>query len=62
MLNTLRRIINEVNEARDLDQALDIIVAQVREAMHVDVCSVYLKDDILQQHVLMATEGLDFAA
>lgn len=62
MLNTLRRIINEVNDARDLDEALDIIVAQVREAMSVDVCSVYLKDDILQQHVLMATEGLDFAA
>ena len=62
MLNTLRRIIHEVNDARDLDEALDIIVAQVREAMSVDVCSVYLKDDILQQHVLMATEGLDFAA
>ncbi|MGD8925840.1 MAG: phosphoenolpyruvate--protein phosphotransferase, partial [Thioalkalispiraceae bacterium] len=35
---------------------------QVREAMGADVCSVYLKDDILQQHVLMATEGLDFAS
>jgi phosphotransferase system enzyme I (PtsP) len=62
MLETLRRIINEVNDARDIDEALDIIVSQVREAMHADVCSVYLKDDILQQHVLMATEGLDFAA
>lgn len=62
MLNTLRRIINEVNDARDLDEALDIIVKQVREAMSADVCSVYLKDDILQQHVLMATEGLDSAS
>ena len=47
MLDTLRRIINEVNDARDLDEALDIIVSQVRKAMSADVCSVYLKDDIL---------------
>ena len=58
MLNTLRRIIQEVNAARNLDQALNIIVEQVREAMHADVCSVYLTDDVLHQHVLMATRGL----
>lgn len=59
MLNTLRRIIQEVNAARNLDQALDIIVEQVREATHADVCSVYLTDEVLQQHVLMATRGLN---
>jgi len=58
MLTTLRRIILEVNAARNLDQALNIIVEQVREAMHADVCSVYLTDDTLKQHVLMATRGL----
>ena len=58
MLNTLRRIIQEVNAARNLDQALEIIVKGVREAMGADVCSVYLTDEVLQQHVLMATEGL----
>lgn len=58
MLNTLRRIIQEVNAARNLDQALNIIVEQVRDAMHADVCSVYLTDEGLQQHVLMATRGL----
>jgi len=58
MLSTLRRIIQEVNAARNLDQALEIIVKGVREAMGADVCSVYLTDEILQQHVLMATEGL----
>ena len=58
MLDTLRRIINEVNDARDLDQALELIVKRVREAMGADVCSVYLTDEVLQQHVLMATEGL----
>jgi len=58
MLNTLRRIIQEVNAARNLDQALNIIVEQVREAMHADVCSVYLTDEVIKQHVLMATRGL----
>jgi phosphotransferase system enzyme I (PtsP) len=58
MLTTLRRIIQEVNAARNLDQALEIIVKGVREAMGADVCSVYLTDENLQQHVLMATEGL----
>lgn len=58
MLETLRRIINEVNDARDLDQALELIVTRVRDAMGADVCSIYLADEVLQQHVLMATEGL----
>ncbi len=59
MLNTLRRIIQAVNDARDLDQALDVIVHEVREAMAADVCSVYLTNEESQEHVLMATEGLD---
>ncbi len=59
MLDTLRRIINEVNDARNLDQALDVIVTRVRDALGADVCSVYLTDESLQQHVLMATKGLN---
>ncbi|MDH5407320.1 MAG: phosphoenolpyruvate--protein phosphotransferase [Gammaproteobacteria bacterium] len=58
MLDILRRIIQEVNSARNLDQALNIIVQQVKQAMAVDVCSVYLSNDVQQQHVLMASEGL----
>jgi phosphotransferase system enzyme I (PtsP) len=58
MLNPLRRIVQEVSSARSLDQALAIIVQRVREAMRVDVCSVYLKDQSSTQLVLMATEGL----
>ena len=59
MLNTLRRIIQAVNDARDLDQALGIIVHQVRHAMQADVCSVYLTDYNAKEHVLMATDGLN---
>ena len=58
MLNQLRRIIQEVNSARNLDQALSIIVQRVKETMEVEVCSVYLKAEEEQQLVLMATEGL----
>ncbi len=59
MLNTLRRIVQEVNSARDLSAALAIIVQRVREAMGSEVCSVYLLDPGSTRYVLMATEGLN---
>lgn len=59
MLETLHRIVQEVNTARDLQQALAIIVKRVKQAMSVDVCSVYLTDFKRQRHVLMATDGLN---
>ena len=57
MLDTLRRTIQEVNRAPDLPRALSIIVNRVKQAMVVDVCSVYLVDAELEQIVLMATDG-----
>ncbi|MFC1378137.1 MAG: phosphoenolpyruvate--protein phosphotransferase [gamma proteobacterium symbiont of Clathrolucina costata] len=58
MLDTLHRIVKEVNAAPDLEQALDIIVTQVKGAINTDVCSVYLTDFERREHVLMATKGL----
>jgi len=58
MLEILRRIVQEVNAAPDLEQALQIIVQRVRESVGVDVASVYLKDAERGQYVLSATEGL----
>jgi len=58
MLVTLRRIVQEVSNARDLDQALNTIVRRVREALRVDACSVYLLDRGTHELLLMATEGL----
>ena len=58
MLNTLRKIVQEVNAAKDLKAALGIIVQRVREAMGTQVCSVYLLDPETNRFVLMATEGL----
>jgi len=59
MLDTLRRIIQEVNAARSVEQALEIIVRRVKEAIQVDVCSIYLADEERHNLILMATEGLD---
>ncbi|MCU7924245.1 MAG: phosphoenolpyruvate--protein phosphotransferase [Candidatus Thiodiazotropha sp. (ex Dulcina madagascariensis)] len=58
MLDTLHRIVKEVNAASDLERALGIIVTQVKRAVDADVCSVYLTDFERRDHVLMATEGL----
>jgi phosphotransferase system enzyme I (PtsP) len=58
MLDTLRSIIQEVNAARNLDQALAIIVERVKSALLVDVCSVYLADHESGELVLMASDGL----
>lgn len=57
MLNSLRRIVQEVNGAADLKSVLEIIVSRVKSAMATQVCSVYLRDRG-GIYVLMATEGL----
>lgn len=59
MLDALRKIVQEVNAAKDLKTALGIIVLRVKEMMSVQVCSVYLLDEATDQYVLMATEGLN---
>ncbi len=58
MLGTLRRIVQEVNNAPSLEVALQIIVSRVKRAVDVDVCSIYLQDSE-QKYVLMATNGLN---
>jgi phosphotransferase system enzyme I (PtsP) len=58
MLDTLRRLIQEVNVARNLEQALAIIVQRIKQIIDADVCSVYLADSNSEHYVLMATEGL----
>lgn len=62
MLDVLRRIVQEVGGAGDLEQALTIIVKRVKQAMAADVCSVYLADYSQRRHMLMATDGLNPAA
>lgn len=59
MLQTLRRIVQEVNSTRDLSQVLEIIVCRVKKAIDADVCSIYLFDDNETKFTLMATDGLN---
>ncbi|OEY66611.1 phosphoenolpyruvate--protein phosphotransferase [Marinobacter sp. X15-166B] len=58
MLTLLRSLVQEVNSARDLNEALDIIVSRVQKAVGTDVCSVYMLDPTTDRYILMATEGL----
>lgn len=58
MLDTLRRIVQEVNNAPDIRSALDFMAQRVRDAMGTEVCSIYLRDDDKERYVLMASEGL----
>jgi phosphotransferase system enzyme I (PtsP) len=59
MLETLRHIVQEVNAAEGLSQALEIIVRRVREAMGTEVCSVYMRDPGSDRFIFRATEGLN---
>lgn len=59
MLDALRNIVQEVNGAKDLQTALDVIVSRVREVMGTEVCTVYLRDPNTGRYVFMANEGLN---
>ena len=59
MLEILRNIVQEVNGAEGLDDALGIIVRRVRDAMHTEVCSVYMRDASSERFIFRATEGLN---
>ena len=59
MLNTLRRIIQEVAGAQDFRDALNIMVKRVAKALETQACSVFLLDRLHGEYVLMATQGLN---
>lgn len=58
MLNSLRRIVQEVNSAEDFSSVLGIIVTRVKSVMNTGMCSVYLHDTDSDTYVLAATDGL----
>jgi len=59
MLEMLRKIVQEVNAAEGLNEALEIIVERVREAMGTEVCSVYMRDPGSGRYIFQATRGLN---
>ncbi len=59
MLITLRRIVQEIQAASDLDEALAIMVRRIKEALPIDACAVYLLTEESHQYILMAAAGLN---
>ncbi|VAW87616.1 FIG001592: Phosphocarrier protein kinase/phosphorylase, nitrogen regulation associated [hydrothermal vent metagenome] len=59
MLKILRRIVQEVGAAPNLQGALDVAVAHIKNNMSADICSVYLLDKNSNEYVLMSTDGID---
>ena len=59
MLSVLRKIVQEVSAAPDLESVLDLIVRRIQRAMRTQVCSIFLFDPVHQRYVLRATQGLN---
>lgn len=58
-LEQLRRIVQEVDAAPGLTEALELVVRLVAQTIEADVCSIYLFDEVHERYVLMATQGLN---
>ena len=61
MLDILRKIVQDVASALDLDSALETTVSSVQSAMNTAVCTVYLLQDRTGRFVFRATRGLNQA-
>ena len=59
MLNTLRRIVQRVTRYSDFGAAVNSVVVETKQAMHTDVCSIYLLDESGGGFVLVASDGLN---
>lgn len=59
MLDKLKKIVQEVSAAPDVDSALNLIVRRIQRAMRTQVCSVFLLDSASQRYVLRASQGLN---
>ncbi|MGY8813170.1 MAG: phosphoenolpyruvate--protein phosphotransferase [Gammaproteobacteria bacterium] len=58
-LSTIHKIVKSIDKSSDLSQALNNLVHGIHDALDVDVCSLYLSDNIKDVNILMATYGLN---
>jgi len=58
MLSALRSVVQKINAAPNLEQAMAALVQCVKAEMGTEVCSVYLLNAEKTRYVLMATDGL----
>jgi len=61
LLNSLRKIVQEVTQEADFPVAVQLLVARVRKVLGTEVCSIYLVDGEDAGYLLAATEGLNAA-
>ncbi|MES2203780.1 MAG: hypothetical protein V4496_01015, partial [Pseudomonadota bacterium] len=57
MLAILDKIMKEIRNAHDFDEAVLILVQRVRESIEADACALFLVDHHLSQLVMLATKG-----
>lgn len=62
MLTVLRHIIQEVSSAEDFNEALEIMVKRIANALSTQACSIFLLDRHHGEYILAATQGLNKAA
>jgi len=59
MLGVLRSIVQEVDAAKNLKTALDVVVTRVQESLQTSACAIYLLDPEQDRLVLRAVTGLN---
>lgn len=59
MLELLRKIVQEVSTAPDVDAVLGLIVRRIQRGMRTEVCSVFLLEASSERFVLRASQGLN---
>jgi phosphotransferase system, enzyme I, PtsP len=59
MLKILKRIVQDVTSAKNLSEALSLLVNRLRKAVDTEAVAVYLIDNKTAEYVLSATDGLN---
>lgn len=58
LIHTLQKIVKKVDQAPDIQAALDLIVENLIDALNIDICSIFLNvEDQPQNLLLMANKG-----
>lgn len=57
MLAVLEKIMKEVRNAHDFDEAVLILTQRIRESIEADTCAIFLYDSHLSQLVMLTTKG-----
>ena len=63
LIHTLQKIVKKVDQAPDIQHALDAIVENLIDALQVDICSIFINNEEEEENlVMMATHGLNEGA